>query len=80
MLQPFSHTSIILPLVRLCQDGCNTSVRLAFLKHLYFAHIIGWTRDIGCSDDHKLIADYLDFLDPDVQVCSHKLRLNTVYY
>lgn len=37
-------------------------------------------RDIGYSDDHKLMAECSDFLDSEAQVRSYKLGPNTLYY
>lgn len=31
--------------------------------HLYLTHIVDWAREVGYSNDHKLIADCKDFLD-----------------
>lgn len=35
---------------------------------------------MGCSDEHKLIADYLDLLDSEPQLHSNKLGPNTRFY
>lgn len=34
-------------------------------KHLYLGHIIDWAHEMGCIDDHRVIANCLDFIDPE---------------
>lgn len=56
------------------------SFLFACYPDLYLAHVVDCARDIGYSDDEKLIADCSDFLDSKAQVRSYKLGLNLMYY
>lgn len=49
-------------------------------KHKCLTHVVGWARTLGCSNDHKLIASCLNFLDVEVQVSTMYLRPNSLFY
>lgn len=52
----------------------------SILKWKYLAHVVEWAYAMGCSNDHKLIANCLDFLDIEVHISSIHLGPKNLYY
>lgn len=49
-------------------------------KKIGFGLVVDWAREAGCSHDHKLIANCLDFMDSQAQVSSANPPPNILYY
>lgn len=49
-------------------------------KQIGLSLVVDWAREAGCSHDHKLIANCLDFMDSEAQVSSANISLNILYY
>lgn len=53
---------------------------LSIPKQDYFSLLLDWAREMGCTQDHQPISNYLAFVDIEAQVRLHKLIPNLFYY
>lgn len=58
----------------------NNFRNLSISKENYFGLLVEWAREMGCSQDHQLIANCLNFVDSEAHVSLDNLSPSLFYY